>query len=58
MFNPRTLDVEEFDRLADPARFDYGDISWLVPNKLLIMTSPSMNMAEGLPPRSYIDYFK
>ena len=33
-------------------------MAWIVPNKLLIMSSPSMNPSEGLPPLNYIDYFK
>lgn len=59
LFNPRIFDEKEFDRLADPTRFDSGgDMAWLLPGKLLLMSSPSMNMAEGQPPHNYIDYFK
>lgn len=57
LFNPRTFDCQEFDRLADPARFDYGDMSWVIPGKLVLMSSPSMNQCEGLPPRNYVEYF-
>lgn len=44
--------------MADCARFDYGDMSWVVPKKLLIMSSPSMNPSEGFPPCNYMDFFR
>lgn len=37
---------------------DTGDMNWIIPGKLLAMTSPSINRAEGMPPLNYIDFFK
>ena len=33
-------------------------MNWIVPGKILAMTSPSINRAEGMPPLNYIDFFK
>lgn len=57
-YNPDTFDVDEYERLNDLTMDDTGDMNWIVPGKLLAMTSPSINRAEGMPPLNYIDFFK
>ena len=50
-------------------RFDYkeyefnhklenGDMNWIIPKKLLAMSSPTENRGDGLPPEHFIKSFK
>lgn len=36
---------------------DEGDINWIIPGRLAAMSSPALNMSEGLRPIFYFDYF-
>eukprot|EP00347_Sterkiella_histriomuscorum_P017625 403348622 len=39
-------------------KLDNGDMNWIVPNKILALSSPTDNPSQGLPPSEFIEQFK
>lgn len=54
-YNHRTFDSENYHKLNS---LDEGDINWIIPGKLLAMSSPSINRTEGLSSHFFCPVFK
>ena len=39
-------------------KLDNGDMNWIVPKKILAMSSPTEIRGDGLPPQNFIESFK
>ena len=54
-FDPFTFDWREYEKIS---KFIDGDMNWIIPGKILAMSSPALSKLEGRPPETYLDYFK
>jgi cell division cycle 14 len=53
-YMPEKFDVNEF---FDMGKLESGDMSWILPGKILAMSSPSSSR-KGLEPRFFVPFFK
>lgn len=54
-YNFHTFDYKEYESVH---RLDNGDMNWIIPKKILALSSPSDVSKDGLPPESFIERFK
>jgi cell division cycle 14 len=53
-YNFSTFDYKEYEYNH---RLENGDMNWIIPKKLLALSSPTDRASDGLPPQHFVDKF-
>jgi len=53
-YNYRTFDYKEYENMH---RLDNGDMNWIIPGKILALSSPTAARKDGLPPDHFVEPF-
>jgi cell division cycle 14 len=54
-YNFKQFDYKEYEQNH---KLDNGDMNWIIPRKILALSSPTEKSKDGLPPEHFVDKFK